>query len=152
MSEVRDYSWGTYAEQKSENECYENLANAVVEQAVADMANAVMRKELASRDISEADSTFVRCANFFSGELLKSYTSVDGEILTNAAIQQGHYLVWKHDRGCSRCKFAKSRKCAHGQGGAGNWYAWSKGERTCMYTDKQIRKNKPNVDELPDVF
>lgn len=152
MSEVRDYSWGTYAEQKSENECYENLANAVVEQAVADMANAVMRKELANREISEADNTIVRCASFFSGELLKSYTSVDGEVLTNAAIQQGHYLVWKHDRGCSRCKFAKSRKCAHGQGGAGNWYAWSKGERTCMYTDKQIRKNKPNVDELPDVF
>ena len=41
MSEVRDYSWGTYAEQKSENECYENLSNAVIQQAVADMADAV---------------------------------------------------------------------------------------------------------------
>ena len=135
-----------------ENEAYENLANAVVEQAVADMANAVMRKELANREMSEADNTFANCANFFSGELLKSYTSVDGEILTNAAIQQGHYLVWKHDRGCSRCKFAKSRKCAHGQGGASNWYAWSKGERTCMYTDRKIRANLPKVNDLPDAF
>ena len=58
MSEVRDYSWGTYAEQKSENECYENLSNAVIQQAVADMADAVMRKELAERQIAESNKIF----------------------------------------------------------------------------------------------
>ena len=65
MPEVRDYSWGTFAEQKSENECYENLSNAVIQQAVADMADAVYRKELAERQIAESSKIFAECAKFF---------------------------------------------------------------------------------------
>lgn len=152
MPEVRDYSWGTYRDVKSEKECFENLSNAIIEQAIADMANAVMRRELSDRDVISANKTFVECAKFFSGDYIKTLTKVDPGLIMDAAIKQGHYMVWKHDRGCSKCKYARSKKCPHGKSGAANWYAWSKGERTCIYTDKTVRANKPDVAEMPDAF
>ncbi len=149
MSEVRDYSWGTYAEQKSENECYENLSNAVIQQAVADMAEAVYKKELAERQIVDSNITLAECVKFFSSDQYRDMTAVSSEIVLDAAIKQGKYLVWKHDRGCSGCKYARNKKCKHGKGGAANWYGWSKGERTCLLTNK---KKKPDLSEMPDVY
>lgn len=149
MSEVRDYSWGTYAEQKSENECYENLSNAVIQQAVADMAEAVYKKELAERQIVDSNITLAECVKFFSSDQYRDMTAVSSEIVLDAAIKQGKYLVWKHDRGCSGCKYARNKKCIHGKGGAANWYAWSKGERTCLMTNK---KQKPDLSEMPDAY
>lgn len=149
MSEVRDYSWGTYAEQKSENECYENLSNAVIQQAVADMAEAVYKKELAERQIVDSNITLSECVKFFSSDQYRDMTAVSSEIVLDAAIKQGKYLVWKHDRGCSGCKYARNKKCIHGKGGAANWYGWSKGERNCLLTNK---KKKPDLSEMPDVF
>ena len=147
MSEVRDYSWGTYAEQKSENECYENLSNAVIQQAVADMADAVMRKELAERQIVESNKTFAECVKFFSSDKYRDMTMVSGEIVLDAAIKQGKYLVWKHDRGCSRCKYAKNKQCKHGKGGAANWYAWDKGDRNCFwYQRKNIKAERAELE------
>lgn len=147
MSEVRDYSWGTYAEQKSENECYENLSNAVIQQAVADMADAVYRKELAERQIVESNKTFAECAKFFSSDKYRDMTTVRGEIVLDAAIKQGKYLVWKHDRGCSRCKYAKNKQCKHGKGGAANWYAWDKGDRNCFwYQRKNIKAERAELE------
>ena len=147
MSEVRDYSWGTYAEQKSENECYENLSNAVIQQAVADMADAVMRKELAERQIAESSKIFADCAKFFSSDKYRDMTTVRGEIVLDAAIKQGKYLVWKHDRGCSRCKYAKNKQCKHGKGGAANWYAWDKGDRNCFwYQRKNIKAERAELE------
>lgn len=147
MSEVRDYSWGTYAEQKSENECYENLSNAVIQQAVADMADAVMRKELAERQIAESNKTFAECVKFFSSDQYRDMTAVSGEIVLDAAIKQGKYLVWKHDRGCNRCKYAKNKQCKHGKGGAANWYAWDKGDRNCFwYQRKNIKAERAELE------
>lgn len=147
MSEVRDYSWGTYAEQKSENECYENLSNAVIQQAVADMADAVYRKELAERQIVESNKTFAECVKFFSSDKYRDMTTVSGEIVLDAAIKQGKYLVWKHDRGCSRCKYAKNKQCKHGKGGAANWYAWDKGDRNCFwYQRKNIKAERAELE------
>ena len=147
MSEVRDYSWGTYAEQKSENECYENLSNAVIQQAVADMADAVMRKELAERQIAESSKIFAECVKFFSSDKYRDMTTVSGEIVLDAAIKQGKYLVWKHDRGCSRCKYAKNKQCKHGKGGAANWYAWDKGDRNCFwYQRKNIKAERAELE------
>ena len=147
MPEVRDYSWGTFAEQKSENECYENLSNAVIQQAVADMADAVMRKELAERQIVESNKTFAECAKFFSSDKYRDMTTVNGEIVLDAAIKQGKYLVWKHDRGCSRCKYAKNKQCKHGKGGAANWYAWDKGDRNCFwYQRKNIKAERAELE------
>ncbi len=142
MSEVRDYSWGTYAEQRSENEAYENLANAVIERAVADMADAVMRKELAERQIVESNKTFAECAKFFSSDRFRDMTNVQGSLLMDAAIKQGKYLVWKHDRGCSRCRYKRSTSCHHGKGGASNWYAWDKGDKNCLLYQSKIAKEK----------
>lgn len=133
MPEVRNYSWREYSEQKNENECYEDLANAIIEQAVADMADAVMRKEMAERQIVESNKTFAECAKFFSSDRFQDMTNVRGDLLVDAAIKQGKYLVWKHDRGCSKCKYAKNKTCLHGKGGAANWYAWDKGERNCVW-------------------
>lgn len=147
MSEVRDYSWGTYAEQKSENECYENLSNAVIQQAVEDMADAVYRKELAERQIVESNKTFAECVKFFSSDKYSDMTTVSGEIVLDAAIKQGKYLVWKHDRGCSRCKYAKNKQCKHGKGGAANWYAWDKGDRNCFwYQRKNIKAERAELE------
>ena len=147
MPEVRDYSWGTFAEQKSENECYENLSNAVIQQAVADMADAVMRKELAERQIVESNKTFAECVKFFSSDKYRDMTTVSGEIVLDAAIKQGKYLVWKHDRGCSRCKYAKNKQCKHGKGGAANWYAWDKGDRNCFwYQRKNIKAERAELE------
>ena len=147
MSEVRDYSWGTYAEQKSENECYENLSNAVIQQAVADMADAVMRKELAERQIAESNKIFAECAKFFSSDKYRDMTTVRGEIVLDAAIKQGKYLVWKHDRGCRHCKYARNKQCKHGKGGAANWYAWDKGDRSCFwYQRKNIKAERAELE------
>ena len=147
MPEVRDYSWGTFAEQKSENECYENLSNAVIQQAVADMADAVYRKELAERQIAESSKIFAECAKFFSSDKYRDMTTVRGEIVLDAAIKQGKYLVWKHDRGCGRCKYAKNKQCKHGKGGAANWYAWDKGDRNCFwYQRKNIKAERAELE------
>lgn len=150
MPEVRDYSWGTFAEQKSENECYENLSNAVIQQAVADMADAVMRKELAERQIAESNKTFAECAKFFSSDKYRDMTTVRGEIVLDAAIKQGKYLVWKHDRGCSHCKYARNKQCKHGKGGAANWYAWYNGDKTCLLYNSYKAKSKRAVAEGGD--
>ncbi len=146
MSEVRDYSWGTYAEQKSENECYEDLSNAVIERAVADMADAVYRKELAERQIAESDKTFAECVKFFGSDQFQDMTNVRGDLLVDAAIKQGKYLVWKRDRGCSRCKYAKNKACPHGKGGSENWYAWDKGDRNCFFYKRKKQSNTEGVD------
>lgn len=150
MSEVRDYSWGTYAEQKSENECYEDLANAIIQQAISDMADAVMRKELAERQIAESDKTFAKCAKFFSSDHYRDLTTVSSETVLDAAIKQGKYLVWKHDRGCRHCKYARNKSCAHGKGGAANWYAWYNGDKTCLLYKSDKAKSKRAASEGGD--
>ena len=150
MSEVRDYSWGTYAEQKSENECYENLSNAVIQQAVADMAEAVYKKELAERQIVDSNITLAECVKFFSSDQYRDMTTVSSEIVLDAAIKQGKYLVWKHDRGCRHCKYARNKSCAHGKGGAANWYAWYNGDKTCLLYKSEKAKSKRAVAEGGD--
>lgn len=150
MSEVRDYSWGTYAEQKSENECYENLSNAVIQQAVADMAEAVYKKELAERQIVDSNITLAECVKFFGSDQYRDMTAVSSEIVLDAAIKQGKYLVWKHDRGCRHCKYARNKSCAHGKGGAANWYAWYNGDKTCLLYKSEKAKSKRAVAEGGD--
>ena len=74
-------------------------------------------------------------------------TTVDPNLLRDAAIKQGEYMIWKHDKGCSKCGLARAKKCAHGKGGVANWYAWSKGEKTCYRHLKE--PYKPDYDSLP---
>ena len=130
--EDKKNGWHKFNMDMSELTAYENLSNAVIEQAVADMADAVMRKELAERQISESNKIFAECAKFFSSDKYRDMTTVRGEIVLDAAIKQGKYLVWKHDRGCSHCKYARNKQCNHGKGGAANWYAWYNGDKTCL--------------------
>lgn len=133
----------------SELEACENLNNAVVEQAVRDMADAVLKIELIKRQKIEHDKTLMELERFFKGKRIGELTNVDPKLLRDAAITQGNYLVWRHDKGCATCSYAKRRKCVHGIRGASNWYAWSHGNHTCY---RQLKgKRKPDIDSLPDI-
>ena len=145
--EDKKNGWHKFNMDMSELTAYENLSNAVIEQAVADMADAVMRKELAERQIAESNKIFAECAKFFSSDKYRDMTTVRGEIVLDAAIKQGKYLVWKHDRGCSHCKYARNKQCNHGKGGAANWYAWDKGDRNCLwYQSKKAIAKRTNTE------
>ena len=140
--EDKKNGWHKFNMDMSELTAYENLSNAVIEQAVADMADAVMRKELAERQIAESNKIFAECAKFFSSDKYRDMTTVRGEIVLDAAIKQGKYLVWKHDRGCRHCKYARNKQCNHGKGGAANWYAWYNGDKTCLLYKSDKAKSK----------
>ena len=115
----------------SELQAYENLSNAVIEQAVADMAEAVFKIESGHKQVEKYEQQFAEVERFFKSDWVKDLTSVDPNLLREVSIQQGQYMMWKSDRGCSKCKLARSGKCNHGKGGVANWYAWSKGDHCC---------------------
>lgn len=145
--------YGTYHQYHnydvSELEACENLNNAVVEQAVRDMADAVLKLEMARRQESAHSRVFMELDRFFKGKRIGELTNVDPKILRDAAVLQGNYMIWRHDKGCRNCTYAKRGKCVHGVKGALNWYDWSHGNHTCY---RQLRGNKkPDVESLPDV-
>lgn len=143
----RQFGWSRYEVTVDENTAYENLSNAVIEQAVADMADAVLKIEMGRRQEEKYNRQFAEVDRFFRSKRICDMTTVDPNLLRNVAVQQGSYLIWKHDRGCSKCKYARSKKCIHGKGWAANWYAWSKGDHTCY---RQLKEPyKPDYNELP---
>lgn len=131
----------------SEIEAYENLGNAVIEQAVADMADAILKIEIAHRQEQKYTKQFSDVERFFRSKRIGDMTTVDPNLLRDVAIKQGEYMIWKHDKKCSTCKLARAKKCAHGKGGVANWYAWTKGDHNCP---RQLKPPyKPDYDELP---
>ena len=145
--EERTYSWHKFTDGISEQEAYENLSNAVIQQAVADMAEAVYKIESGHRQVEKYERQFADVERFLKSNRIKDMTTADPNLLREVAIKQGQYMTWKHDRGCSKCKLAKSQKCKHGKVGVANWYAWSKGDHTCF---RQLKPPyKPDYDELP---
>lgn len=131
----------------SEIQAYENLSNAVIEQAVADMADAIYKIEMGNRQSVKYERQYAEVERFFRSKRIGDLTSVDPNMLREVAINQGQYMIWKHDRGCSKCTLARKKKCAHGKGGVANWYAWSKGDHICP---RQLKPPyKPDFDSLP---
>lgn len=148
--EERQYSWHKYDDAAvSDIEAYENLSNAVIEQAVADMAEAVYKIEISNRQSEKYERQFAEVERFFKSKRIGDLTTVSPDLLRDAAIQQGRYMIWKHDRCCKKCKYARAKKCIHGKGGVANWYAWSKGDHTCY--KKLNEPYRPDFDELPEL-
>lgn len=145
----RQFGWNRYDVAVDENTAYENLSNAVIEQAVADMAEAVLKIELGRRQEEKYNRQFAEVERFFRSKRICDMTTVDPGLLRSVAVQQGLYMIWKHDKGCSKCKLARAKKCVHGKGGVANWYAWSKGDHTCF---RQLHDEyKPDFDSLPEL-
>ena len=128
----------------NELQAYENLSNAIIEQAVADMADAVFKIESGHKQIDKYEQQFAEVERFFKSDWVKDLTSVDPNLLREVAIQQGQYMMWKSDRGCSKCKLGRSGKCDHGKGGVANWYAWSKGDHRCQFQLNYKHRPKKN--------
>lgn len=128
----------------SELQAYENLSNAVIEQAISDMAEAVFKIESGHKQIDKYEQQFAEVERFFKSDWVRDLTSVDPNLLREVAIQQGQYMMWKSDRGCSKCKLARSGKCNHGKGGVANWYAWSKGDHCCPRKLNWNKRSKLN--------
>ena len=59
---------------------YENLANAIIEQAVRDFREAKLRLQKNARD-AEADKTYREIKRFFRSEWFSQLTTLDGELL-----------------------------------------------------------------------
>ena len=145
--EDKKNGWHKFNMDMSELTAYENLSNAVIEQAVADMAEAILKIEMARRQERKYENQFLETSRFFQGELIRNLTEVDPTLLRQVAAKQGNYMIWKHDKGCSKCKWARNKKCIHGKGGVANWYAWSRGDHTCY---RQLHdENRPDYDSLP---
>lgn len=131
----------------SDIQAYENLSNAIIEQAVADMAEAVYKIEIGHRQAEKYTRQFSEVDRFFKSNRIADMTTVDPNLLREVAIKQGGYMIWKHDKGCAKCKWARAKKCIHGKGGVANWYAWSKGDHTCF---RQLHNEyKPDYDTAP---
>ena len=124
------HQYGNY--EVSELQAYENLSNAIIEQAVSDMAEAVFKIESGHKQVEKYEQQLAEVERFFKSDWVRDMTSVDPNLLREVAIKQGQYMMWKSERGCSKCKLAKSQKCKHGKGGVANWYAWSKGDHRCQ--------------------
>lgn len=143
----RQFGWHKYEGTVDELTAYENLSNAVIEQAIADMADALVKVEMAARQQQKYQKQFAEVERFFRGKQIGDMTSVDPNLLREVAIKQGQYLIWKHDKGCSKCNLARNKKCKHGKGGAANWFAWDHGDHTCY---RQLKEPyKPDYNELP---
>ena len=147
MKENKSNGWRKFDIDISELQAYENLSNAIIEQAVADMADAVLKIELARRNEQKYEKVFLETDRFFRSDLIRNMTAVDPQFLKQIAATQGTYLIWTHGKGCSKCSFARAQKCKHGKGGVANWYAWGKGDHTCF---RQLKEPyKPDPDSLP---
>ena len=59
---------------------YENLANAIIEQAVRDFREAKLRLQKNARD-AEAEKTYREIKRFFRSEWFSQLTTLDGELL-----------------------------------------------------------------------
>ena len=59
---------------------YENLANAIIEQAVRDFREAKLRLQKNARD-AEAEKTYRETKRFFRSEWFSQLTTLDGELL-----------------------------------------------------------------------
>ena len=59
---------------------YENLANAIIEQAVRDFREAKLRLQKNARD-AEAEKTYMEIKRFFRSEWFSQLTTLDGELL-----------------------------------------------------------------------
>ena len=59
---------------------YENLANAIIEQAVHDFREAKRRLQKNARD-AEAEKTYRETKQFFCSEWFSQLTTLDGELL-----------------------------------------------------------------------
>ena len=59
---------------------YENLANAIIEQAVRDFREAKLRLQKNARD-AEAEKTYREVKRFFRSEWFSQLTTLDGELL-----------------------------------------------------------------------
>ena len=139
------HQYGNY--EVSELQAYENLSNAIIERAVADMAEAVYKIEIGHRQSEKYTRQFADVDRFFKSNRMADMTTIDPNLLREVAIKQGGYMIWKHDKGCAKCKWARAKKCIHGKGGVANWYAWSKGDHTCY---RQLKEPyKPDFDSLP---
>ena len=59
---------------------YENLANAIIEQAANDFREAKLRLQKNARD-AEAEKTYREVKRFFRSEWFSQLTTLDGELL-----------------------------------------------------------------------
>ena len=79
--EDKKKGWHKYDMDMSELTAYENLSNAVIEQAVADMADAILKVEMARRQERKYEKMFLETDRFFRSDMIRNMTDVDPKLL-----------------------------------------------------------------------
>lgn len=117
----------------------EQLSNAIVIQAVDDLADALFQKHEAEESLRAAQSMITDCETFFAGDWYAALSSVDPATLQEVAKQQADYMIWQKKTGCSgKCKFTD---CPH-RAKKAHWYAWTKGDKTCLKRESEKKKER----------
>ena len=114
----------------SENFEYDNLGNAVIEQAHEDYLEALLLEHKAILLLNKAERLKASVLTFYGNKWYYSLTNVDPGTLIDTARKQADYIIWQKNHRCEKCDMDES-KCPHKTLRA-NWKMWADGRRTCI--------------------
>lgn len=106
----------------------EDLANAIVVQAIEDYVDAMVDKHQAELMLQKAESMIIDCETFLKSDWYKQLTKVEAAALAEVARKQADYIIWQQAKGCLTCKH---KTCPH-KVRKQNWIAWVDGDHACI--------------------
>ena len=120
----------------NDNMEFENLGNAVIEQAHEDYLEALLLEHRAVLIMNKAARLKSSVMSFYGTKWYYSLTDVDPATLISTARKQADYIIWQRNHKCETCD---NEACPH-RLLRENWKLWTDGRRTCV-------KERDNVSE-----
>lgn len=117
---------------------YENLGNAIIEQAHRDYVDALVMEHKALIYLRRAAAKKKEATDFFGTKWYYAITTVDPGTIVEVSRKQADYLIWKNWHGCDTCRRTEA-ECCHKADWYTNWQEFDKGNRDCPVEDEQRR-------------
>lgn len=115
----------------------EDLANAIVVQAIEDYVDAMVDKHQAEEKLRKAESMIIDCEKFLKSDWYKQLTKVESAALVEVARKQADYIIWQKGKGCPTCKHETCKHKIKKQ----NWMDWCNGDHACAKEkEREARK------------
>jgi hypothetical protein len=131
----------------NDNAEWDNLGNAIIEQAHEDYLEALLIEHNAVLMLKRAAKMKQSVLSFYGGDWYYSLTTVDPATLIDTARKQADYIIWQRGHKCGTCEI---ENCPHRQERT-NWKLFHDGRRTCMKErDDKSETRKKQIGRLMD--
>ena len=128
---------------------WENLGNAIIEQAHEDYLEALLLENKAVLMLNKAARLKQSTLSFYGGKWYYSLTSVDPATLIDTARKQADYIIWQRNHKCATCELDN---CPH-RVERENWKMWADGRKVCAKEkDKRSETYKKQIARLMEVM